>query len=85
MDGFQTYPLAILPSGDAVRPDEVRRVLVEPAPALLQQEGERFAVWLLFADGERRAVAADLARADAVDLGRRCGRALNEALKGGGG
>ena len=84
MDGFQTFPLALLPNGEAVRPDEVRRVLVEPAPALLQEQGERFAVWLLFVDGERRAVATGLARPDAVELGRRCARAVNEALKGGG-
>ncbi len=84
MEGFQTFPLALLPNGEAVRPDEVRRVLVEPAPALLQEQGDRFAVWLLFVDGERRAVATGLARPDAVELGRRCARAVNEALKGGG-
>jgi hypothetical protein len=84
VEGFQTFPLALLPNGEAVRPDEVRRVLVEPAPALLQEQGERFAVWLLFGDGERRAVATGLTRADATDLGRRCARAVNEALKGGG-
>lgn len=84
MDGFQTFPLALLPNGEAVRPDEVRRVLVEPAPALLQDQGERFAVWLVFGDGERRMVATGLPRAEAVDLGRRCGRAVNDALKGGG-
>jgi hypothetical protein len=81
VDGFRTFPLALLPNGEAVRPDDVRRVLVEPAPALLQEQGERFAVWILFGDGERRAVATGLARAEAVDLGRRCGRAVNDALK----
>jgi len=84
VESFQTFPLALLPNGEAVRPDEVRRVLVEPAPALLQEQGERFAVWLLFVDGERRPVATGLARPDAVELGRRCARAVNEALKGGG-
>ena len=77
--------LALLPNGEAVRPDEVRRVLIEPAAALLQEQGERFAVVLVFADGERRAVATGLARADAADLSRRCARALNDALKGAGG
>ena len=74
--------LALLPNGEAVRPDEVRRVLIEPAAALLQEEGERFEVCLLFADGERRVVTTGLTRPDATDLARRCARAVNEALKG---
>ena len=74
--------LALLPNGEAVRPDEVRRVLIEPAAALLQEEGERFEVCLLFADGERRVVTTGLTRPDAADLARRCARALNDALKG---
>jgi len=76
------WPLALLPNGEAVRPDEVRRVLIEPAAALLQEEGERFAVLVVLADGERRAVGAGLTRADAAELGRRCARAVNDALKG---
>ena len=73
--------LAVLPNGEAVLPAEVRRVLIEPAPALLQEEGERFAVWVLFADGERRPVGTGLTRHDAADLSRRCAKAVNDALK----
>jgi hypothetical protein len=80
----QAPPLVLLPNGEAVRPDEVRRVLVEPAAALVQEEGERFEVCLLFADGERRVVTTGLTRPDATDLARRCARAVNEALKGSG-
>jgi hypothetical protein len=84
-EGVTPTPLlALLPNGEAVRPDEVRRVLIEPAAALLQEEGERFEVRLLFADGERRVVATGLTRPDAADLARRCARAVNDALKGAG-
>jgi hypothetical protein len=72
----------VLPNGEAVRPDEVRRVLIEPAAALLQEEGERFAVVVVLADGERRSVGTGLTRSDAADLARRCARAVNDALKG---
>ncbi len=75
-------PLAVLPNGEAVRPDEVRRVLIEPAAGLLQEEGERFQVRLLLADGEGRVMGSGLTRPDAADLARRCARAVNDALKG---
>jgi hypothetical protein len=74
-------PLVLLPNGEAARPEEVRRVLIEPAPALLQEEGERFAVHVLLTDGERRVLGTCLTRSDAVDLSRRCVRAVNDALK----
>jgi hypothetical protein len=76
------WHLAVLPNGEAVRPDEVRRVLIEPAASLLQEEGERFAVLVVLADGDRRAVGTGLTRPDAAELGRRCARAVNDALKG---
>ena len=81
-EGVAPPPLAVLPNGEAVRPDEVRRVLIEPAPALLQEEGERFDVRLLLTDGECRTLGSGLTRPDAADLARRCARAVNDALKG---
>ncbi|MDX6750935.1 hypothetical protein SH611_14025 [Geminicoccaceae bacterium 1502E] len=75
--------LALLPNGEAVRPEEVRRVSIDPAPSLLQLEEERFMVSVELADGSRRRIAAGLSRADAADLGRRCTRAINDALKTG--
>ena len=32
-------PLAILPNGEAVRPDEVSRVLIEAVPSLVEEAG----------------------------------------------
>lgn len=75
------YPLAILPSGEAFRPEEVRCVLIEPTLVPPRLEGQRFRVVLELADGGRRPVATGLARADAQDLARRCARALNEAAR----
>lgn len=69
-------PLCVLPSGEAVRVEEVRRILIEPAAAPPRLEGQRFAVLLEFADGERRRLASGLTRADASDLARRCARSL---------
>jgi hypothetical protein len=74
-------PLALLPSGEAIRPEEVRRILIEPAAAPPRLDGQRFRVVLELVDGGRRAVAGGLARADAQDLARRCARALNEAAR----
>ena len=34
-------PLVLLPNGEAARPEEVRRVLIEPAPALHRALGVR--------------------------------------------
>lgn len=76
-------PLAILPNGEAVRPEEVSRVLIEAAASLVEEAGERFAVAVHLNDGTRRVVAANLSRPDAVDMGRRCARAINEAARQG--
>lgn len=79
-DGLRLLPLAILPNGEAVRPDEVRRVLIEEAAALVEDAGERFRVVVLLSDGTQLLIASGLSRADAVDLSRRCARAVNEGL-----
>lgn len=76
-------PLAILPNGEAVRPEEVSRVLIETAASLVEEAGERFAVAVHLGDGTRRVVATGLSRPDAVDMGRRCARAINEAARQG--
>lgn len=74
------WPLALLPNGEAVRPDEVRRVLIEEGPALVEEAGLRFRVVVCLIDGTRLVVASGLARADAADVSRRCARAVNESL-----
>ncbi|MCS6779757.1 MAG: hypothetical protein NZ555_08655 [Geminicoccaceae bacterium] len=71
-------PLCVLPNGEAVRAEEVQRILIEPSAAPPRLEGQRFAVVLAFADGARRRIATGLTRADATDLARRCARALGE-------
>ncbi len=72
-------PLVLLPSGEAVRASEVRRILIAPAVAPPRLEGQRFRVILETVDGERRPLATGLSREDAQDLVRRCVRALPEA------
>ena len=74
-------PLAILPNGEALRPDEVSRVLIEAVPSLVEETGERFCVAVHLSDGSRRVVGHGLSRADAADLGRRCARAINDAAR----
>lgn len=81
-DGQPPRPLAVLPSGEALRPEEVRRIAIEPAAAPPRLEGQRFRVVLELVEGERRVVASGLGRADAQDLVRRCARALAEAARG---
>lgn len=74
--------LAALPNGEAIRPHLVRAIRIEPAPALLEEAGERFCVVIELVDGERRIVATGLSRADAADMGRRCARAINDGVRG---
>lgn len=76
-------PLAILPNGEAVRPDEVSRVLIEAVPSLVEEAGERFAVAVHLLDGTSRVVASGVSRQDAADMGRRCARAINDAARQG--
>lgn len=71
--------LVSLPNGEAVRGEEVRRILIEPTVAPPRLEGQRFAVVLEFADGEKRVLATGLTRMDALDFARRCARALHES------
>jgi hypothetical protein len=77
------WPLAILPNGEAVRPDDVRRILIETGPSLVEDAGQRFQVVIHLSDGISRVIATGLSRADAVDLSRRCARAVNDAMRQG--
>lgn len=74
--------LAVLPNGEAIRPHLVRAIRIDPAPALVEEVGERFCVVVELIDGERRIVATDLSRPDATDIGRRCARAINDGSRG---
>jgi hypothetical protein len=72
--------LALLPTGDAVRPEEVRRIRVEPERMLLEQEIRRYAVVIELADQPPWTLKGGLALEDAVSLSRRCGQAVNESF-----
>jgi hypothetical protein len=72
--------LALLPTGEAVRPEEVRRIRVEPERMLLEQEVKRYAVVIELADQPPWTVKRGLPLEDAVSLSRRCGQAVNEGL-----
>lgn len=80
MEAPTVRPLAILPNGEAVRPGEVRQIVIEQAAAPAALEGQRFKVVVVLDAGERRVVATGIARDDATELGRRCAKAVNEAL-----
>lgn len=75
--------LAVLPNGEALRPQAVERISIEPWATLLGQEGARYAVVVHLVGGLRRVVGSDLARDEAAELGRRCGAVINEAMRGG--
>jgi hypothetical protein len=72
--------LALLPTGEAVRPEEVRRIRIEPEPMVLEQEVRRYAVVIELADQPPWTLRSGLAFDDAVSLSRRCGQAVNEGL-----
>jgi hypothetical protein len=72
--------LALLPTGDAVRPEEVRRIRIEPERMLLEQESRRYAVVIEFADQTTWTLKGGLALEEATSLSRRSGQAVNESL-----
>ena len=71
--------LVVLPHGEAVRPEEVRRLLIEPAVVPPRLDGQRFRVVLELVDGEKRALATGLTQEEAADFVRRCARELASA------
>jgi hypothetical protein len=72
--------LALLPTGEAVRPEEVRRIRIEPERMLLEQEVRRYAVVIELADQPAWTLRGGLALEEAISLSRRCGQAVNEGL-----
>lgn len=72
--------LALLPTGEAVRPEEVHRIRIEPERMLLEQDVRRYAVVIELADQPPWTLRGGLALEDATSLSRRCGQAVNESL-----
>lgn len=72
--------LALLPTGEAVRPADVKRIRIEPETPLLEQEALRYAVVVELTDAAPWVVKAGLSRDEAGALSRRCCQAINESL-----
>ncbi len=72
--------LALLPTGEAVRPADVKRILIEPETPLLEQEVERYAVVIELIDSAPWTLRHGLSLEDASSLSRRCCQAINESL-----
>ena len=72
--------LALLPTGEAVRPTDVRRILIETALPLLEQELERYRVVIELVDEAPWIIRDGLSLDEATSLSRRCCQAINESL-----
>jgi hypothetical protein len=73
--------LALLPTGEAVRPGDVKRIRIEPALPLLEQEIERYRVVVELTDEAQPWIVKDgLSLEEATSLSRRCCQAVNESL-----
>jgi hypothetical protein len=72
--------LALLPTGEGVRPADVRRIRIEPETPLLEQELERYAVVVELTDAAPWIVKSGLSLDEASALSRRCCQAINESL-----
>jgi hypothetical protein len=72
--------LALLPTGEAVRPADVKRIRIEPALPLLEQEIARYRVVVELTEEAPWVVGDGLSLEEATSLGRRCGQAINESL-----
>ena len=73
--------LAILPNGEAVRPERVLDVTIETAVLLYDCEIERFDVVVHLVDGTVRAVGKRLLRANAERLASDTAEAINTACR----
>jgi hypothetical protein len=73
--------LAVLPNGEAFKPDGVDAVVIQPGIGLPNDMVERFEVWLVLKGAEPRCVAAGLPRDEAQVIAVRCAGAINRALK----
>lgn len=72
--------LAVLPTGEAIRPQDVARIRIEPEPMMLEQEVRRFAVVIERTEGPPWVLRQGLAFEEAISLSRRCGQAVNDSL-----
>ena len=72
--------LALLPTGEGVRPADVRRIRIEPETPLLEQELERYAVVVELTDAAPWTLKTGLSLDEASALSRRCCQAINESL-----
>ncbi len=72
--------LALLPTGEAVRPTAVKRIRIEPETPLLEQELERFAVVIELVEEAPWVIRRGLSLDDATSLSRRCCQAINDSL-----
>lgn len=74
-------PLAILPNGEAVRPERVVGIAIEPAVLLYDCEIQRFDVVAHMVDGSARKVGERLLSAAARRLASDAAQAVNRALR----
>lgn len=74
-------PLAILPNGEAVRPERVLGITIEPAVVLYDCEIERFDVVAHMVDGSSRTVGERLLRPAAQSLASEAALAINRAAR----
>lgn len=72
--------LALLPTGEAIRPHAVKRIRIEPERMMLEQEVRRFAVVIELVEGPPWVLRQGLSLEDAISLSRRCGQAVNDGL-----
>jgi hypothetical protein len=74
-------PLAILPNGEAVRPERLLGITIEPAVALYDCEVQRFDVVAHMVDGTARKVGERLLRAAAKNVASEAAEAVNRAFR----
>jgi hypothetical protein len=74
--------LALLPTGEALCPDDVKRVRIQPQPLLLEQEVRRYAVVIELTVGTPWTLREGLSLDEATSLSRRCSQAINDGLAG---
>jgi hypothetical protein len=72
--------LAVMPSGDAFRADEVVAVKIVEDEALLGAERPRFAVTIRLRDGSVHGIAYDLAHREAIRIANEAAREVNGRL-----
>lgn len=74
-------PLAILPNGEAVRPERVVGITIEPAVVFYDCEIQRFDVVAHMVDGTARKVGERLLQAAARSLASEAAQAINRASR----